>query len=257
MSARNWILLGVSAFTAFLVAGIPATVVTPLLVAHLPSAFRVTSTEGTIWRGALKLATSTRSGEHARLGWRFRPDRLLRGQLAAELVLTESSCRVGGIAGRGFSGMTVSDLAGICRAERIAEWLPALAIWQPRGVVSTSGGSLALQSHRANGAVVLDRIEGDQALTFDGIGVAQTMLESLGTYRMELAGDGAGLRIRLVTATGPLQLSGEGRYSPPAAVAFTGKAVAAKADAAALDPLLKLFGPRQPDGSVAIDLKLP
>jgi len=257
VSARRWIILGVCAFLAFLVAGIPASVLTPLLAMHLPPTLQVRTSEGTVWRGALTLAKLARGGTPSRLGWRFRPERLLRGELAAEFVLSEPTCRLGGIAGRGFAGMTVSDVAGICRAERIAEWLPALAIWQPRGVVSTAGGSLALQSHRADGAVVLDRIEGEQALTFAGIGIAQTMLESLGTYRVELAGDGAGMRIRVATTSGPLQLSGDGRYSAPRTVTFTGRAAAEKADAAALEPLLKLIGPRQPDGSAAIDLKVP
>jgi general secretion pathway protein N len=257
VNARNWIVLGVSAFAAFLVASIPATVLTPLLATHLPPTLQVRSSEGTVWRGALTLAKLARGGTPTRLTWRFRPERLLRGELAAELVFSENSCKFGGIAGRGFSGMTLSDVAGICRAERIAEWLPALAVWQPRGIVSTAGGSLALKSHRADGAVVLDRIEGEQVLTFDGIGIAQTMLDSLGTYRLELAGDGAGLRIRLATTAGPLQLSGDGRYSAPRAVSFTGKAAAERADAAALEPLLKLIGPRQPDGSTAIDLKVP
>jgi hypothetical protein len=65
------------------------------------------------------------------------------------------------------------------------------------------------------------------------------------------------MRIKLATRSGPLQLTGEGRYGAPKDIAFTGKALADKADAAALDPLLKLIGPRLPDGSVAIDLKLP
>ena len=257
MSARNAIVLGLSAFIAFLVAGIPATLLTPLLASHLPPTLQVKSSEGTIWRGALTLAKLSRGGAPSRLTWRFRPERLLRGELAAELVLSEDTCRLGGIAGRGFSGMTVSDMAGICRAERIAEWLPALALWQPRGVVSTSGGSLAMHSHRADGVVVIDRIEGEQVLSLSGIGVAQSALDALGTYRFDLKGDGAGLRANLATVAGPLQLSGNGRYAAPRTMTFTGKAAAEPADAAALDPLLKLLGPRLPDGSVAIDLKLP
>jgi hypothetical protein len=257
MRARNWIILGASAFVAFFIAGIPAALIVPLLASHLPPVLQVQASEGTIWRGALTLSTLSRGGARSRLTWRMRPERLLRGELAAELVLTEERCRIGGIAGRGFSGMSVSDLAGICRAERIVEWLPALAVWQPRGVVSTSGGSLALHSHRADGQVVVDRIEGEQALGFDGIGVAQSTLEALGTYRIELRGEGAGLRMKLATTAGPLQLSGEGRYSAPKDLTFTGKAAAEKADAATLEPLLKLIGPRQPDGSAAIDLRLP
>ena len=257
MGTRNWIVLGASAFIAFLIALIPATLLAPLLAAHLPPALQVKSSEGTIWRGALILAKLSRAGAPSRLTWRFRPERLLRGELAAELVLSEDRCRIGAIAGRGLSGMTVGDVTGICRAERIAELLPALAIWQPRGVVSTSGGSLALRSHRANGVVVIDRIEGEQAVNINGLGVAQSTLESLGTYRFDLKGDGTGLRVNLATVTGPLRLSGDGRYLAPAAATFTGKAAAESAEAAALEALLKLLGPRLPDGSVAIDLKLP
>jgi hypothetical protein len=257
MRARNWVLLGAAAFAAFLAAGIPASLLTPLLASHLPPTLQVKAAEGTIWRGALTLTKLARGGAPSRLTWRVRPGRLLRGELAAELVLTEERCRIGGLAGRGLSGMTLSEVTGICRIERIAEWLPVLAIWQPRGVVSTAGGSLVLHSHRAEGRVVVDRIEGEQALGFDGIGVAQSPLEALGTYRIEFVGDGAGARLKLVTTAGALQLSGSGSYTAPRTVAFTGSAAAQKADAAALEPLLGLIGPRQPDGSAAIDLRLP
>ena len=129
MGARNWIVLGASAFIAFLIALIPATLLAPLLAAHLPPALQVKSSEGTIWRGALILARLSRAGAPSRLTWRFRPERLLRGELAAELVLSEDRCRIGAIAGRGLSGMTVSDVTGICRAAKfIARTSPSCVV---------------------------------------------------------------------------------------------------------------------------------
>jgi len=48
VGTRNWIVLGASAFIAFLIALIPATLLAPLLAAHLPPALQVKSSEGTI-----------------------------------------------------------------------------------------------------------------------------------------------------------------------------------------------------------------
>jgi general secretion pathway protein N len=96
------------------------------------------------------------------------------------------------------------------------------------------------------------RLDGRVDLELDGVSSRLTTLDTLGSYRLTLAG-GSGSNsanlLSLSTQSGPLQLAGSGSWGP-GGVKFRGEARAAAADEAALSNLLNIIGRR--DGARSI-----
>jgi general secretion pathway protein N len=87
-------------------------------------------------------------------------------------------------------------------------------------------------------------------MSFDNISSKLSTLDSLGSYRVDMAGDAQGLmQIGLSTVDGPLQLSGQGSFGVTG-LHFQGEAQAREAERAALDNLLTLLGRRMGDRTV-------
>ncbi len=104
-----------------------------------------------------------------------------------------------------------------------------------------------LQVIRAQGRL---RISGHLNLALDNASSRLSTLDSLGSYRLDMAGDAQGLlQIGLSTVDGALQLSGQGALSPTG-LHFQGEAQAREAERAALDNLLTLLGRRMGDRTV-------
>jgi general secretion pathway protein N len=131
------------------------------------------------------------------------------------------------------------------RAQWPAVWLSGLGTpWNTLQL----GGSLRLSSPGLQAESVQGRwrLEGRAALQLDALSSRLSPLPSLGSYRIDLAGDAASgdARITLTTTEGPLQLSGSGQWAG-ARLRFRGEARAAAGSETALNNLLNLLGRRQ------------
>ena len=96
------------------------------------------------------------------------------------------------------------------------------------------------------------RLDGRVDIELQHVSSRVTTLETLGSYRLTLAGaasDSGPARLTLSTQEGPLQLTGSGTWSP-AGVRFRGEARAAATDEAALSNLLNIIGRR--DGARSV-----
>ncbi len=131
-----------------------------------------------------------------------------------------------------------------------ASWLVGLGTpWntmQPSGVLQLS--STGLVAEQAQGQW---RFKGNAVLALDGMASRMSTLDTLGSYRLSLNGDGAqgdSARLQLSTTRGALQLSGDGQVLQVGAatkVRFKGQASAAAGSEAALGGLLNVIGQRQ------------
>jgi general secretion pathway protein N len=141
---------------------------------------------------------------------------------------------------------TVSNVIG----QWPASWLVGLGTpWntvQPSGVLQLS--STGWVAEQAQGRW---RFKGNAVLALDGMASRMSTLETLGSYRLSLNGDGAqgdSARLQLSTTRGALQLSGDGQVLQVGAatkVRFKGQASAAAGSEAALGGLLNVIGQRQ------------
>lgn len=96
------------------------------------------------------------------------------------------------------------------------------------------------------------RLDGRAELELLGLSSVLTSLDTLGSYRLEVSGDGSGpegARLSLQTLQGPLRLAGSGQWAGPR-LRFRGQAQADAGSETMLNNLLNLLGPRQ--GALAL-----
>ncbi len=109
------------------------------------------------------------------------------------------------------------------------------------GSMQLTGQDLSLES--VQGRLVLG---GRAELALNGVGSRLSTLDVLGDYRLSLQGDprGQAATLQLRTASGALQLSGEGQWAA-SRLRFNGQASAAPGFESALNNLLNIIGRRQ------------
>ena len=239
-------ILGVAAYAAFLVATMPARWLAARLAADVPGRYQVQAANGTLWKGDARAVVGVAAGSFAvdRVEWDFLPSRLLQGRIAFAIALRGAGFEAKYEAGRSIAGWGLRDLAARADAALAAAALPWIANWRPEGSVSAASPAIEVSGEQVRGEL---RVEVKDAST------ALSGVKPLGSYRADLVAEGASARVRVSTVEGPLRLSGQGRLEFPARFAFSGEARGEGPNAAALDPLLDLLGPKRPDGARAIE----
>jgi general secretion pathway protein N len=237
-------ILGIAAYSVFLVATLPARWAVER--AGTSGDLALHSVEGTIWNGEAQAVVGLGGGTFTvdRLAWRFLPSRLLQARLGYAISAQGAGFEAQGEAARSFSGWSVRDLKARADAALATAALPWTGPWRPEGSVSATVPSLELAGREARGNLQLEWRNAASALS---------EVKPLGSYRAEVAAEGAGANLRVSTLEGALRVTGQGRLEFPSRLAFTGEARAEAAKAGALQPLLDLIGPARPDGSRAID----
>jgi general secretion pathway protein N len=211
---------------------------------------------GTIWSGSAVAVLTGGPGSRdasalpGRLEWT-----LGRRGLALELRARHSCCLNGNPAllVRPGLGRTTISLApgGSTIGQWPSAWLGGLGTpWNTMQM----GGSVRLSSP----GLTLESVQGRWRLTgradIDLVDVSSRLstLDTLGSYRLTIAGDAAGTgasQITLSTQQGALQLSGNGSIGP-GGVRFRGEASAGAGEEAALANLLNIIGRR--DGARSV-----
>lgn len=239
-------ILGIAAYSAFLVATMPARWLAARAAATSPGAYEVRAVNGTIWKGDAQAVVRVGRGTFTvdRAEWDFLPSHLLRGRVAYAMSLRGAGFEARYEAGRSLAGWSLRDLSARADAALAAAALPWIAAWRPEGIVSAASPALDLTEREVRGELRLD---------VKGASTALSEVRPLGSYRADVIAEGAAARVKVATVEGTLRLSGQGRLEFPSRFAFTGEARGEGSNAAALDPLLNLLGPARPDGARAID----
>lgn len=238
-------ILGIAAYSTFLVATVPARWVAERFVPN-PGRIALTEVEGTVWSGRAKAALGTLSGVFAveRLEWRFLPSRLLQARAAYDVSMRGAGFEARGELARTFAGWSARSVAATADAALATAAVQWLGAWRPEGKVNLAADALDFDAREARGTARLDWTNAATSLS---------QVKPLGTYRAEVIAEGPAAQVKVSTLAGALRVSGQGRLDFPARFAFTGEARAEAAQAAALEPLLNLMGAPRPDGSRAID----
>jgi general secretion pathway protein N len=238
-------LLGVAAYSAFLVALMPARWVAERALPG-PGRIALHEVQGTIWHGSARASLGGYAGTFAvdRIDWRFLPSRLVRGRAAYDVGMRGAGFEARGEVGRSFGGWTLRDLAARADAALATVLAPWTGAWRPEGTVTVASPALDFAE---------PELRGEARIEWTGAATALSAVKPLGSYRADLAAEGRTARIAVTTQSGPLRVAGQGRLAFPSQLAFTGEARGDGPDAQALEPLLTLLGPRKPDGSHAID----
>lgn len=242
MRLRTIAIVGIAAYAVFLVAMLPASMVARWIA--MPGVLELADARGTLWSGSARAVAG--SAQLDSLRWRFQPVQLAAARLAFTVDGRGSGLEAHGRIARGFGALEVRDLTVRGDAAALAAFAPLAAGWQP-------DGRLALDAP----AILWDgrEVRGTARLEWHDASIALSSVRPLGSYRAEARADGGPVKIAVTTLDGPLRISGNGTFTPPGALAFTGDARALPAAQAALDPLLNLMGARRPDGARTLEIR--
>ena len=198
-----YVLLALGAYAVFLLVTAPARVVLPDLIGGLPAFLRVADIHGTIWDGRLALFVSTNTGTDplSRVRFRFAPFALIEGRAGYDLYFA------GAVQGHmriafGRKVQTFSDLAITAPAGALATLVPAAQNFGP-------GGDLALH---ARNLVWGPHPSGHGTLTWDQAALVSAPVNPLGSYTAGFVLANQALAYHIRTLTGPLRVTGRGRY---------------------------------------------
>lgn len=206
------------------------------------------ATQGTVWQGGARLLaleggdTEAGAGAIATLRWNWQPAALARGTLAWRLD-----------AGQG----ATTDLRLNGSGLALAPWrltLPASAIdplLRRRLPLREASGALQLEAGPLSCAWS-GRCAGGGKLSWRGARLVQLSEATLGSFRVEIDGEGAVWRYMVTGLEGPLHLSGSG--SVGGGFSFQGEARLDGGEGlASLAQLLASLGPRDTAGNHRIE----
>lgn len=231
----RWVLAGagLAVFSLALVAAAPATLLDSRLARQSEGRIRLAEAQGTLWSGSGLVeirATSLQSGFAKHLRWRLRPAYLLRAQLVYEVFLDRAP--------KPFLVALQRSQADVSDAH-IALPAASLGLAQPRLAALELTGEVQL--HVARLTLSSDAIQGNATLQWRAAGSTLTPVSPLGDYELSLEGDGGAVRGSLRTLRGPLQLDGNGTWSPGRNPEFQGTARVPPQHQQQLTPLLRLI----------------
>lgn len=241
--------LAAAAYATFLLALMPASYVASRLEAATRGGVQVHEARGSFWTGSGRATVATPAGPLALedLEWRFLPARLVSGRLAFAVTGRSAGFESRAEVARSISLWEARDVSIEGQAAGAASFLPLIAHWRPEGKLAARAALLSWNDRE---------MHGEARLEWRAAAVALSEVRPLGSYRVELRGDGAQARVALTTIEGPLEISGQGTITPPSRLAFSGEARAQGPASAGLQPLLDLMGPRRADGSRTLQWRM-
>lgn len=205
---------------------------------------------GTVWSGSAVAVLSGGTGSRdaaalpGRIAWAISPARS-----GAEVRLTQPCCLNSEVVVRLSPGLGRWSATLVSPGSWVGQWPTAwlAGLGAPWNTLQL-GGTLRLLSP----GIVIEavagrwRVEGEAELEFVNASSRLSTLDSLGDYRLRLAGDAANAgqpQIVLSTLDGALHLSGSGNLGP-GGVRFRGEARAGEGAETALANLLNIIGRR-------------
>lgn len=214
----------------------PAEVLAWAVAKQTAQRLYLTDAKGTVWEGSAKpvVASGTQQLELAPLRWHFVQNRLLRGQVAAQLDFVTGS-RV--MLSTTHDSVTLENADLTLPASLLGIVFPTLSLWQPDGTLQLKTPSLRLASQRPDGAA---------QLLWKNASTSLSRVRPLGDYLFDIRAAQRGIDYTLSTLAGPLTLSGHGYWRSRDDWTFTGEARPRPDRQADLHDLLQLFS-RQRD----------
>ena len=225
--------VGLVAYLLALIATAPATLADAGLQRASDGRLRLAEARGTLWSGAGRLEIRDpggRNGVAEPLAWRVVPGALLRGLLAYEVTLEQTTRHFPVALSLSRIEMANADIR--LPAAVLGLGAPALA---PLGLT----GDVLIRVDRLS--ITRDGMRGGAILQWRGAGSTLTPVSPLGDYDVRLDGEGTTVRALLSTVSGPLRLDGKGSWTHGDRPAFLATARVPPQHREQLAPLLRLI----------------
>lgn len=247
----TYALAGLLGAALALLASAPASFADLALTRATAGRVRLAETGGTIWQGSGRLVlvdTGAEGGDRqavagvavpGRVDWSVRALPLLIGQVDASL-------RIEGMA----QPVRIQGGYGEIRVGGGAVALPSVELGRMGSPWNTlrPSGALSLRWERLT--LRPDGLEGRAQIELRDASSAMTPVRPLGSYRVEIVGQGGQADLSIHTLAGPLRLQGSGNFSAQAGLRFTAEASVDPAGQASLNAFLGLIGRRDGDRTI-------
>jgi general secretion pathway protein N len=247
MRRRNVLAVGIGIYAIGLIVWAPATIIDSSLRQASTGRIRLAQARGTLWAGTGSIELRDPNGRNSiakDLAWRVLPESLWRGRLVCEVQLEHS--------GKPFLVAVSPATIEIANAEMN---LPAaaMAFAEPRLKPLKLSGDVVLRTK--NLAIGTGRMLGSVTLQWRGAGSAFAPVSPIGSYELQLDGQGNLLRALLITLQGPLQLDGSGSWTMGRNPEFQATAHVPAEYRSQFTPLLRLISVQRDEGSFELQLK--
>jgi general secretion pathway protein N len=249
MRARSIVVLGVIAYAVFFVAGVPASFIAARVTEASNDRVNVFDAEGTVWHGSARARVVAPGGPLFidSVEWRFLPARLAAARIAFGVRASAPGFEARAEVARALSEWEAREASVRTEGAFVAALSPMAANLRPGGIMTASTPALRWTDSTVNGSGTFE---------WRNAAVALSQVQPLGTYRVEASAEGAVVKFTVSTLEGALRLSGRGDFTLPSRLSFSGEARAEGPQAALLDPLLDLVGPRRPDGARPLEARM-
>lgn len=254
MSAGRWIALAVAgtlSALASLAAFAPASLADLALDRLSLGRARLAEAEGTLWNGSARLvltdAPGTESAGGALRGFAFPGTfRWKLGALPLVFGLVDATVSVDGAGAPVRLSGQPSDL----RVSAGEMHLPGVELSRLGSPWNTIRPSSAVSLQWPSLAVRQGVLDGQFALELRDVAAAIVPVRPLGSYRIEVRGDGRDVKLGLSTLSGALSLDGQGSWDRRQGLRFEAQARATDDNRVRLQSLLTLIGRREGDRTV-------
>jgi general secretion pathway protein N len=249
---KRYLVLGVLAYLAFLLAMVPANWLAWGLHHVSQGKVLLDQGEGSVWAGSGRLYVTDTKGRAHELGraqWRVSAARLLLAQLDTRVRWSGEQSDV-------FANITLTPWRLSLRETRLSASAQLANVFYPPASLFAPQGQLRLRTD----ALALGRagLKGSAEVYWDQAGSGLSAVRPLGDYRVDIAARGKEATLKLTTAKGPLELTGQGHWQilGNGQLQLTGTA-RATARAAELQSLLRVMGRNLGGGRTAFNIRAP
>jgi hypothetical protein len=233
---------GLVFYLLFLIIEMPASWFAWTLNRFTSGTVRLDPITGNLWRGNGRLVIyypQTVPHDFGNAEWRVNPFWLFTGRMQVRWQTAAPETHIDTTVRLGADEVHLLDTEALFPAEFISAFYSPAALISPQGQVRVHLDKVSLGR---NG------LEGKGEILWQGAGSSLSSVQPLGEYRLEITGEGKTATLKLSTARGNLELTGQGQWQiSTGQIQFTGSATP-RERMSELEPLLKLLGNDQGGG---------
>lgn len=235
-------IFGLVFYLLFLIIEMPASWFAWGLNYYTHSTVRLDPHSGSLWHGKGRLVIyypQTVPHDFGQTEWSISPFWLLTGRVQLALQTNMPDRQIKTTLGIAKGSLFIKDTDAAFPATFVSQLYPPATLIGPQGQVRLRTSELIFGQQN---------LEGSATIEWQGAGSSLSNVRPLGDYRLEIVGAGKTANLKLSTARGALELTGQGQWQTRTGqVQLTGSALP-RERAAELESLLKLLGENQGNG---------
>jgi general secretion pathway protein N len=242
---KRWLLyavFGLVFYLLFLIIEMPASWFAWGLDYYTHNTVRLDPLSGSLWHGKGRLVIyypQTVPHDFGQTEWSINPFWLLTGRVQLTLQTNTPDRQIKTTLGIAKESLSIKDTDAAFPATFVSQLYPPATLIGPQGQIRLRTSDLVFGQKN---------LEGNATLEWQGAGSSLSNVKPLGDYRLEIIGAGKTANLKLSTARGALELTGQGQWQTQTGqVQLTGSALP-RERAAELESLLKLLGEDQGNG---------